>query len=580
MDARNIEVTVVPNAVPVRNELVDNFFIFLILIFFLLVCIVLYVNIKQLIAVIENSKKIYHESIDKINTTYGNVKREAEKTSSETKNTWNTSITNLYKIIIEIILFVLIIAFNVYNKFNPLHSSITITTNILLVSAILFEFFSTLLDTFLKDTFHSIESLEPDIPKINIQNGPYRLLSLFITCATCLGSIIYTSMYNDTIVYYFSVLFYVLSLCTYGGVPGFNNELFLFIIFFLANIPVAIVVSNKVQSQSAIASIPFLIAFYIFSIIMLTTMGIADITNANNLYIVMGLIGISFIIYATTLTQTIYKTFALMIAMIILFIVTLHYIITQQNWILYMFIYIVLIGIVLYIGYTPVKKLLSNVSLGPSQTSVPGNYEITSKEIIILSLEILVILSFIYIRTVTKQIYTQNGTLIVNKPVYLQQYSTIKVDKNNYNYGLSFWFYITPMNPSSSPQATDYTNVLTYGDKPHITYNALLNTMRVEIKTEDQKKVLVDDINPLPLQKWNHILLNYVGGTCDIFVNGELRSSKSDIIPVKNADAIDIGSDNGIQGQLCNLILFHEQLNAYQIKQLYTDFAEKTPPTI
>ena len=578
MDARNIEVTVVPAT---KNQLLDKIFSILIVVFIILVCIVLYVIIKRMIAVIENSKKVYHESILKMNTTYGKVKRESEKAAADAKKAWDTNFTNLYKTILEIILFVLIIAFNIYNKFKPLHSSITITTNILLVSAILFEFFSTLLDTFLKNTFHSIDSLEPDIPKINVENGPYKLLPLFITCATCLGSIIYTSLYSDTIIYFFSVLFYILSLCTYGGVPGFNNELFLFIAFFLANIPIAIIVSNRVsQSQSAIASIPLIIAFYIFSIIMLTTMGIADITNANNLYIVMAIIGIAFIVYATTLTQTVYKTFALMMAMIILFMVTFHYIVTQQNWILYMFIYMVLIGIVLYIGYIPMQKVLNNISVGPSQLGTTS-YQITSKEIIILCLELLVILSFVYVRTVTKKIYTQNGTLIVNKPIYLQQYSTIKVDKNNdYNYGLSFWVYLTPMNPSSSPQATEYTNILTYGDKPHITYNGYLNTMRVEIKTQDKKKILVDDINPIPLQKWNHILLNYVGGTCDIFVNGELRSSKSDIVPIKNADTIDIGSDNGIHGQVCNLILFHEQLNANQIKSLYNDFAEKTPPTI
>ena len=74
----NTEVTIVQQAAP-RNELVDKIFYGLIGIFILLVCIVLYIIIKRMITVITNSKKIYHESILKMNTRYGNAKRESEK---------------------------------------------------------------------------------------------------------------------------------------------------------------------------------------------------------------------------------------------------------------------------------------------------------------------------------------------------------------------------------------------------------------------------------------------------------------------------------------------------------------------
>jgi hypothetical protein len=91
----------------------------------------------------------------------------------------------------------------------------------------------------------------------------------------------------------------------------------------------------------------------------------------------------------------------------------------------------------------------------------------------------------------------------------------------------------------------------------------------------------VDEIKKLPLQKWNHIVLNYLNGTCDVFVNSELHASKIEVIPMNEKDRIfEIGAEDGIQGKLCNVIFFQEHLTGVKIKELYTEFSYKNPPTI
>ena len=136
------------------------------------------------------------------------------------------------------------------------------------------------------------------------------------------------------------------------------------------------------------------------------------------------------------------------------------------------------------------------------------------------------------------------------------------------------------MNPSSKPQATTFTSIFSYGDKPYISYNSTKQSMRIGMKTDSGVIKKVDEIETIPLQKWNHIVLNYGNGTCDVFVNGELHGTKIEIIPVKDVDTLVIGDDDGIDGKMCNIIFFKNQLTSTKIKQLYNEFAYKNPPTM
>jgi len=549
---------------------------------FVLGCIVYYIWIHPKKTIVENSKNVYNSSITKMNTTYGKARKDAEDSANESKKSWDKNVNSIYKIIIETTLFIIAIFFNLYNPFynyeNPL--PLTMAANAVLLGMILFEYTSSVVDEYLKNTFNSIDSVlpkdEPEKTPSYDNTEPNKMLALFLTWGICICSLGAMSWYTDRIFIVYAVIAYILSLFTMFDVPGFSSNFYIFILFFIVNIPIVTLVTSRlnidVPSQYNGIYIPLLIAFYMLTIIMLTTLGIVDLYDNQNVYIILSLIGLSFLFYAKSLTSSIYQTFLFVISMIILFIVTLHYIVVQQNWILYMFLYTLVIGIVLYIA--PVPAAVN--ALGNIQPIA----QITTKEITLLSAEVIFILIYIYIRSVNKSVYTQHGEQIVNNPVTLKDLTNIKVkNKPMYDYGISFWFFIEAMNPSFGPQATEYTTILSYEGKPNVSYNGTLNTIQIEIKTES-KNIKVDVIKSVPLQKWNHIVINYVNGVCDIFMNGELHSSKTDVIPIKDAKYMDIGATDGILGSICNVILFHQQITSSNIKNLYNQFSEKSPPVI
>ena len=254
--------------------------------------------------------------------------------------------------------------------------------------------------------------------------------------------------------------------------------------------------------------------------------------------------------------------------------------------------------------------------------------------VFLLLFEVILLILYFNLPGLAKPLYTQGGKQLINQPVPLSSSKNIATYEqlndghaHTYQYAISFWFYLN----SGAPN-TEYTNILTYGNNPIIQYNGVENTLLITVdykntntntNTDTTKSIVniahsledqiplatlpdvynlqseinktIDTVKNLPipnetdksgkriiyknknvlLQKWNNVILNYVGGTLDIFYNGKLVKSAIEVTPYLSYDMLVVGSDNGISGDLCNLIYFNQPLDVFKIQKLYNSMKNK-----
>ena len=187
-----------------------------------------------------------------------------------------------------------------------------------------------------------------------------------------------------------------------------------------------------------------------------------------------------------------------------------------------------------------------------------------------------------------------DGIQLLTDPVYIKKPLTIgsfenlheeNVDngiKFKYHYSLSAWFYINPQPPSTSPGYTKYTTILNYGNKPKLQYNGLLNSLRVVSESglggrDDDIEIF--ETKNIIYQKWNNIVINYDGGTMDIFLNGELVGSSPNVVSYMRYENVEIGDLNGIQGGICNVVFHKSIMPKSKIVSSYRLLRNKKVPT-
>jgi hypothetical protein len=215
---------------------------------------------------------------------------------------------------------------------------------------------------------------------------------------------------------------------------------------------------------------------------------------------------------------------------------------------------------------------------------------------------ILLYFLYFYIRNL---FLLQGGKLLINEPVNtssfhsiasytsLNSLTTTDDDSFVYQYGLSFWLFIDSLPPNTNESYTKYTSVLNYGNKPNILYNAQKNTLLITMNTgkkdtpkdlsnneleDDNTSVIIYKKPKYLMQKWNQFIINFNGGTLDIFMNGELVKSVNGIVPYMSLDSLEVGSANGIQGGICNLLYFKRPLTAANVYYLYQSGKDKKIP--
>ncbi len=182
---------------------------------------------------------------------------------------------------------------------------------------------------------------------------------------------------------------------------------------------------------------------------------------------------------------------------------------------------------------------------------------------------------------------------ILKQPVYTnirRTYSMENIDlgENNYNYSISSWFFIHNSPPNAKVTSSEDISILNYNNKPNILFNTNRNKLTIKYKRIDPEKtnelseqdIEVYTSEKIKLQKWNNLILNYNSGTLDIFINGKLVHTEEKIFSKQNNGTITIGTDDGVDGGICNIIYFPTTLNINEIRTFYYFLKHKSPPII
>jgi hypothetical protein len=244
------------------------------------------------------------------------------------------------------------------------------------------------------------------------------------------------------------------------------------------------------------------------------------------------------------------------------------------------------------------KKIIDTKSaVKPTENNLPGS-------ILMLVVALSLILVYFKMPSVFNIINTQGGKQLVNRPVNtntlyaLGTYADLnESEKFDYQYAISFWVFINSAPPNLNPNYNNFVSILNFGGKPNVLYNGRNNTLMITMteegnapdkKNKNVKLIDYDDNgnriiyvnNNFLLQKWNNIIINYSGGVLDIFLNSELVKSNRGIVPYYTLDNLTIGTDEGIEGGICNVVYFRRPLTTSNIFYLYNMIKDRSPPVL
>jgi hypothetical protein len=153
----------------------------------------------------------------------------------------------------------------------------------------------------------------------------------------------------------------------------------------------------------------------------------------------------------------------------------------------------------------------------------------------------------------------------------------------NYSYAISCWIYLESKPPNTNSFYTKYTSLLNFGGKPDILYKANTNSLMVKVQEKspsmDEKNTVIYKNKHFPLQKWNNVIINYSAGNLDVFLNSVLVKSAINIVPYMSYDTLDIGTQNGLYGGICNVVYYTQPMNMSQIYYSYLSLKGRNPPT-
>ena len=142
----------------------------------------------------------------------------------------------------------------------------------------------------------------------------------------------------------------------------------------------------------------------------------------------------------------------------------------------------------------------------------------------------------------------------------------------NYTYSVSFYIYLNPQPENTSLAYTKDSVLFNYGFKPVIYYNGKSQKIIVKSRTisnrGDQLDTIYEMANP-KFQKWLFFVINYTNNIIDVFIDGKLVGSKENVSPYFKGDDITIGEKDGIHGSIKQIYYYDKITTPSTIELLY-----------
>ena len=223
----------------------------------------------------------------------------------------------------------------------------------------------------------------------------------------------------------------------------------------------------------------------------------------------------------------------------------------------------------------------------------------TLKTSMLAFVPIILFLIYYYLPTIQGIIATQGGKMLIDNPISLNMLTILSnyedlngSNESTYKFAISFWVNIDAAPPSTNASYSNYTSIMNYGEKPNVLYNPSLNSFMITMQQKDFQEKNVNVVsefdgngnrilytnNNFLLQKWNNVIINYDGGTLDVFLNGDLVRTTIEVIPYITMDALTIGATDGIIGNICNFVYYTNALTTTNIFYIYNSMKNENPP--
>ena len=217
--------------------------------------------------------------------------------------------------------------------------------------------------------------------------------------------------------------------------------------------------------------------------------------------------------------------------------------------------------------------------------SIKLEYNISTRtEWIVLMVEVLVVGLRVAVPYIYSAAFDVKGDMIEAGPIYLNKEHSFGIIRNkdipksdplktkpdNYNYAISTWIWINPQPPSTSNAYNESASLLNYGDMAQI--NFVKDNIEIWASTSektDDSLVKIYATRDFRYQKWNNIVLNYSGGTLDVFINNDLVASKMNITPIMYNNKITTGRNNGIHGGIKDIVYYDKVLTRNEVSSIF-----------